>query len=478
MRQLRSKPDSCRVPESLRQTISECQADYSMLNEEQRSFEPGWTINQTTAIYSSTIRQAFQYQLGDELNAYVNVGEHATYSRSGYVYAFRGRLSDLRSNLSQLHQLQWIDGQTRAVIIQMSLYNSNVQMFTSVTFLVEFLSTSGAWPQAHFQPLNLEGASLNLQHSDFHLSHLGFTSIFHVLCAISYMAFIVYFMTIEVRSIFHFKFGYFQQIWPWIQLSIIGCSWTGVGVYVWRYHESARIISLFQKTNGYAYINLQLAAYINELFIYLQGFCCFFGSLQFLRFCRFNRRLSLFTETLQHAGKDLLAFTFMFSIVFIAFLGLFHLLFVSNIWTCSTLLLTAQMLVEMTSLKYNVNELCKAAPFLGPFCFSLFIVLVVFICMNMFISIVSDSFRTVRQHAHNDNNEIFTFILYKFQRWTGKRVDVLVPHDANIMDVQVGVNRARRNCTRSAMHECAPNTTIPSNVFRIKSINYWKHSTE
>ena len=240
------------------------------------------------------------------------------------------------------------------------------------------------------------------------------------------MAFIVYFTIVEVRSISHFKFGYFQQIWSWIQLSTIRCSWAGVGVYVWRYHESARIISLFQKTNGYAYINLQLTPYIHELFIYLQGFCCFFGSLQFLRFFRFNRRLSLFTETLQHASKDLLAFTFMFSMVFIAFLGLFHLLFVSNIWPCSTLLLTAQMLVEMTSLKYNVSEWCKAAPSLGPFCCSLFIVLVVFICMKMFISIVSDSFRTVPQHAHNDNNEIFTFILHKFQRWTGKRVDVLI----------------------------------------------------
>ena len=167
MRQLRSKPGSCRARESLRQKSFECQADYSMLNEEQRSFEPGWTINQTTTVYSSTIRQALQYQLGDELDAYVNVGEHATYSRSGYVYTFRGRLSDLRSNLSQLHQLQWIDGQTRAVIIQISLYNPSEQMFTSVTFLAEFLSTSGVFPQAHFQPLNLQGASLNLQHCDF-----------------------------------------------------------------------------------------------------------------------------------------------------------------------------------------------------------------------------------------------------------------------------------------------------------------------
>jgi hypothetical protein len=156
---LRIKPDSCRVSDSIRQQIVKCHADYSLFNEEQRSFEPGWT-NQTTTVYSSAIREAFEYQSGDQLGTYAYVGDYATYSSNGYVYEFRGSLSDLRSNLSQLHELQWIDDQTRAVIIQMSLYNPNVQMFTSVTCLVELLSTGGVFPQALFEPLNLQGLLL------------------------------------------------------------------------------------------------------------------------------------------------------------------------------------------------------------------------------------------------------------------------------------------------------------------------------
>jgi hypothetical protein len=71
------------------------------------------------------------------------------------------------------------------------------------------------------------------------------------------------------------------------------------------------------------------------------------------------------------------------------------------------------------SLRYNTSRLTDAAAFLGPFCFSLFIVLVVFICLNMFISIINDSFRRVKQHRH-DNEEIISFMLTKFQRWIGK----------------------------------------------------------
>jgi len=81
---------------------------------------------------------------------------HETYGSGGYVYEFRGRLSDLRNHLSQLRQLQWINGQTRAVIIQFSLYNPNVQLFTSVTLLIELLPTGGIIPTARFDPLTFQ----------------------------------------------------------------------------------------------------------------------------------------------------------------------------------------------------------------------------------------------------------------------------------------------------------------------------------
>ncbi len=155
---MNNNSDSCQVPKSINQLISKCEADYSLLSEEQQSFEPGW-INETTQTYSSSIHQAFIYQSSNKLDTYIYVGDYGTYNGDGYVYEFRGSLSNLRSNLSQLHQLEWIDKQTRAVIIQMSLYNPNVEMFTSATFLVEFLSSGGVYPTSRFEPLNFRGQS-------------------------------------------------------------------------------------------------------------------------------------------------------------------------------------------------------------------------------------------------------------------------------------------------------------------------------
>ena len=80
------------------------------------------------------------------------------------------------------------------------------------------------------------------------------------------------------------------------------------------------------------------------------------------------------------------------------------------------------MLFEMILMKFDAHELIDASPFLGPFCFSLFIFLVVFICLSMFISIINESFRFVRdniKHHQNEDEQIFRFMFRKFRRWIG-----------------------------------------------------------
>jgi polycystin 1L2 len=147
--------ESCGKHSSVQRLSPTCEKDYSLFNEEQRSFPPGWR-NQSTN-YSSSIHNAFRYRSGKELDTYVYISDHQTYGSGGYVYEFRGRLSELQSNLSQLHQLGWIDEKTRAVIIQCTLYNPNAQLFTSVTLLAELLSTGGIIPTARFEPLSFQG---------------------------------------------------------------------------------------------------------------------------------------------------------------------------------------------------------------------------------------------------------------------------------------------------------------------------------
>ena len=195
----------------------------------------------------------------------------------------------------------------------------------------------------------------------------------------------------------------------------MGC----LGVYIWRFKESKRICQLFSQTNGHVFINLQLAVHINNILTYLLGFCCFFSMIRFVHLCRINRRLTLFVRTLKYAKKELLSFGMMLALMFFAFICLFHLLFVSKMLSCSTLLKTAGMLFEITLMKFDASELIGAHAVLGPLAFALFILIIVFICLSMFLSIINESFRFAREEQIEEEH-LLSFMFEKFLRWIGK----------------------------------------------------------
>ncbi|CAF4142851.1 unnamed protein product, partial [Adineta steineri] len=356
IRQLRVKSESC----SDQRVTSICEDSYSFSNEETELFQPGWTTNATAEEFSSSVMKAFNYTTSDELDTYSYISEFGTYRGGGYVYEFR------------------------------------------VTLLAEFLPTGGVYTTARFEPINF----------------YTFTSILQLVCTILYIFFIIYFIIIEIRLLFELRLKYFYQFWSIIQLGIIGCSLGSIGVYFWRFQETNRISQLFEQTNGYIYINLQLAVYVNDILTFLLGYCCFFSTIKCFQLLRFNQQISLFAEILKYCAKALISFSIMFAVVFMSFLCLFYLLFVSKLSSCSSLLQTAQMLFKMTLIKCNASEITGADAFLGPICFILFIFLVVFVCLSMFLSIINDSFRHAKENQ-KENQVMLSFMLKKFLRWTG-----------------------------------------------------------
>ncbi|CAF4095403.1 unnamed protein product [Adineta steineri] len=77
------------------------------------------------------------------------------------------------------------------------------------------------------------------------------------------------------------------------------------------------------------------------------------------------------------------------------------------------------MLFEITLMSFDATDFTGADPFLGPFCFSLFIIIVVFICLSMFMSILNDGFHHVELNSIEDQ-QILSYMLKKFLNWTRK----------------------------------------------------------
>jgi hypothetical protein len=99
----------------------------------------------------------------------------------------------------------------------------NEKLFTSVSFLDEFLSTGGIDPTARFERRNLYGI-LFLSFFLWNEFYLVFSSKLQLICIIIYLIFIIYLMCNEIHSLFKLKFNYFRQFWSYIELGIVICS--------------------------------------------------------------------------------------------------------------------------------------------------------------------------------------------------------------------------------------------------------------
>jgi hypothetical protein len=86
----------------------------------------------------------------------------------------------------------------------------NEELFTSVSFLSGFLSTSGIDPTARFERRNLYGI-LFLSFFLWNEFYLVLSSKLQLICIIIYLIFIIYFMWNEIHSLFKFKFNYWQM---------------------------------------------------------------------------------------------------------------------------------------------------------------------------------------------------------------------------------------------------------------------------
>jgi polycystin 1L2 len=312
--------------------IGHCTKSFSDKLQETSSFNYGWSsvapfnssfkpIESDSLIYDS-----FQFKTADELQGSSFNGKYNTYPGSGYVYSMRGKLSYIYGNLTRLQQLNWIDRQTRAVFVEFSSFNPNLNTFMVTTILIEILPIGNLVTKSRFDPLDLFN---NIQN----------VSSFEVFCYFVYMTFIVWFMVKEVRTVYRLRCLKYFTVWALIQWTIIISSWIGFGIYIYRLKTAYEVLDFFKKTSGYGYIKLQKINEWNQVLTMCIGICAFMGTLNFLKLLRFNAKISYLTNTLKHSANDLIGFSIVFLIVWLAFVQLMYLVFVDKIRTYSTILM-------------------------------------------------------------------------------------------------------------------------------------------
>jgi polycystin 1L2 len=176
------------------------------------------------------------------------------------------------------------------------------------------------------------------------------------------------------------------------------------------------------------FYNFQRIAVWDDIFQILLAFAIFASILKLIHILRFNRRMSMLAGTLKLSARDLLAFSLVFGIALVSFVGTGYLMFGANVRGFKTVLTGFETLLSFSLGSFQFTGIVEEYRVIGPLYFFLFFTFVVFVLMNMFITILNEAFTVVHKNVSREKNEyeIVEFICRRLKQWIGFDLDKII----------------------------------------------------
>lgn len=315
---------------------------------------------------------------------------------------------DNRVRIKKLEDNLWVERHTRAILTEFTIYNAQTNLFCIVTLVAEFPATGAVIPYASIQTARLYDFTDNIM-------------FFVLTCEGIFVLFILFFAYRELKQIY--KTGiqaYLKEFWNCVELGIILFTFAAIALYVYRALNIRNVLDLV-KHDPFNFKSFQFAGYWDETYTFLLAIIVLLANIKLNKLLRFNKRFSLLASTLKYAYFSLLMFSIIWGIVFTAFTLVAALVFGPTLSSYRSVIASLTSLLSLMLGRTAFFEMRDTNRILGPLFFFGFMFMMSFVLINMFLSIVVDSFRVVKNDNDKQSNEyeIVDFIIERFKLWSG-----------------------------------------------------------
>ena len=380
LRQIRSKPFRCRVPSGAKHITSECSGSRNYDFEDYRDYCAGWSRKES--FFGSCNMSEFHFSSSDELQTYSYTGKMGTYSGGGYVILLSGLQSDILKRLKRLQELKWIDKYTRAIMLEFSVYNLNVNLFGICVLLNEFMEGGGVIPSWRVDALPLIKGNTFGDYIVY-----GSEVIFVIITVLNSLN--------QFWKIRKEKCKYFSNYWNICELVIISLSYVAIALYINRTVLAYGALDLFEKTYGNGYIRMDSAVKSDMFYLYSLSFIVFLSTIKLIKLLEFNRLFNTLSFTIMRCWSDLSGFLIVLFIVFFSFTSLFYFMFCKNLPEFVGIIRALQTNFTMMLGKFNFQRMTDINV-LFPILFFTFSVINTIVLINLLLSIIMDAFTSVK----------------------------------------------------------------------------------
>ncbi|EEB13537.1 pkd1l2, putative [Pediculus humanus corporis] len=151
LRQLRATTETCTESKYIKSRNKKCAQELTMFNQEKGNFTIRWALFPKKDLNDLKV-SPWYYQTGLETYTLPIFSQFSYYSSGGYVLNLAKNFNDSQLIIDYMHNLQWIDIQTRVIFIEFTTYCVNTNIFVVVTLIVEKSATGYLIPSYQIDP--------------------------------------------------------------------------------------------------------------------------------------------------------------------------------------------------------------------------------------------------------------------------------------------------------------------------------------
>ena len=217
--------------------IDQCSREWSVTFEDDSPYRHGWkALSQNTSV-NHVMNYPWKHKSLFDDAGVPYVGEFGVYPGGGYVADLIGKSDRVLNTVDSLIEARWIDKFTRAIFVEFTLYNPQVNVFSTVLLAFEMPTTGQFYIKSSIKTFRL-------------FSYLGGYGIFVILCELAALSCVIYFIVREVRLMKRSGRKYFRSFWNLAELVNLLMAITAIIMYIIRHAITQHAVKRVTRLRG------------------------------------------------------------------------------------------------------------------------------------------------------------------------------------------------------------------------------------
>ncbi|XP_015282713.1 PREDICTED: polycystic kidney disease and receptor for egg jelly-related protein [Gekko japonicus] len=412
MRQIRAKNTSkeCFHSRSLVNRFlirnSHCLHKYGQDPEDRQDHLGLWTdfANRSDSNLFSNFSGYTYYSVTDQWR-YASYGEMNTYGAGGYTFHFypEERQTNSTKRIAFLEQRRWLDENTWALIVELTTFNSDADLFCSISVVFEM---SGLGPVN--TSLSIHSYRLPVFQKLSNTQKL-------VYIIVAYM--LVFYIIDEVCMVEQQRLKYVRNISNLINFGIKTVCLFFLLYLSFKFKLASSLIELYLHHPN-EFIPFHKVSHVDQTIRVTLGFLIFLIILKTLRYSRFFYDVRLAQRSMLAALPGICSMALVVAVYFFVYMAFGYLVFGQYEWNYHTMIHSAQ-----TVFAYCVSAFKDTAfssnRVLGSLFLSSFMMVMICVLINLFQAVIMSSYEDMKQPVYeepSDEAEVVKFLCHKIRR--------------------------------------------------------------